>query len=250
MSMKLPKLPLPPNITLPRKPAVLPKLEQLVHAMTSRQEPRVGRETFALRPERSRKTSVWRTLAKPIRLINWRIATAALFGVGILHIVATLAAPSLAIATAYNRLQGVLPANRILVLPAIAPGSQPLPFMSPAMRYAMCHFDTTAGPVDLSVQLSETGSSLTIYSVDGEAVYTAAQSDVPLHRVRIVPADGRFLGLTPEARGRQSAEVPSATLPAERGIIVYAVPDRGLSYTTQTEQLLRSATCRPATANP
>jgi uncharacterized membrane protein len=248
MSMKIPKLPAPPNISLPRKLPAMPKLGAIANALPARSPSAPVRVPKDHRRPEEPSASIWRTLTKPVRLINWRIVTAALFGVGILHIVATLAAPSLAIATAYNRLEGVLPANSVLVLPQIAPGAQPLPFMSPALRYAMCRFDTTTGPVDVSVELSETGSSLTIYSVEGEAIYTAAQSDVALHRVRIVPADGRFLGLTPEARGRQSDQVPSATLPADRGIVVYALPDRGVSYLTQTEQLLRSASCRLAGA--
>lgn len=176
--------------------------------------------------------------------INWRIVLAALFGMGILHILATLAAPQLAIATAFDRLQGVLPANRIVVLPPIEPGAQPLPFLSPALRYAMCRFDASAAPVAVEVELSDAGSSLTIYSTDGEAIYTAAAGDVPRHRVLIQPTDGRFLGLTPEARGERTAEVPFATVHARRGIIVYALPERGLAYRTALQRQLDAATCR------
>lgn len=183
------------------------------------------------------------TSFNPFKLINWRIVLAALFGVGILHIVATLAAPQLAVATAYDRLEGVLPGNRMVILPRIEPGAQPLPFLSPAARYAMCRYDTKTGPVAVSAELSEAGSSLTIYSLQGEAIYTAAQGEVALHRVRIVPTDGRFLGLTPEAQGWQTTEVPSATLPAKRGIVVYAVPERGTPYAAEAARLLESARC-------
>lgn len=163
-----------------------------------------------------------------------------------LHIVATLAAPSLALSTAYARLDGILPPNRVVILPPVSPQTQPLPFMTPALRYAMCRYDTARGPVDVSVELSETGSSLTIYTIDGEAVYTAAQSEVPLHQVRIIPTDGRFLGLTPEALGRRSAEVPSATLAADRGIVVFAIPDLGVSYQSAIEQHLAAVSCKPS----
>lgn len=185
-------------------------------------------------------------ILRPLRIINWRIVLAALFGVGILHILATLAAPSLAIATAYDRLKGVLPTNRIVSLPKIEPGAQPLPFLSPAQRYAMCRFDTTGGPIDVLVDLGSAGSSLTIYSPEGEAIYTAAESDVGQHRVRIAPPDGRFLGLTPEARGRQSAQVATATLNAHSGIVVFAVPARGDAYASITTRQLAGAVCAPA----
>lgn len=192
---------------------------------------------------------VWRALSRPFRIINWRILAAALFGIGIVHIIATLAAPSLTLSAAYHRLEGVLPTNRPVILPPVSPQNQPLPFMTPALRYAMCRYDTANGPVDVSVELGATGSSLTIYTVDGEAVYTAAQSEVPLHMVRITPADGRFLGLTPEARGHRSSQVPSATLHADRGVVVYATPDLGVSYQSATQHHLAAASCNPSRAN-
>jgi len=243
MPIKLPSLPNPAKIVLPR---MLPSLPKRPVRATASHATAPKATTHDVPPALTRG-SVWRGLTKPVRSINWRIITAALFGIGILHIIATLAAPSLAIATAFNRLEGVLPSNRMIVLPQIAPGTQPLPFLSPALRYAMCRFDTKVGPVDLTVELSESGSILTIYSVEGEAIYTAAQSDVPLHRVRIVPADGRFLGLTPEARGLQSTEIPSATLTADRGIAVFAIPDRGVSYQAMVERQLSDATCHSLT---
>lgn len=248
MPMKFPALSKLPKVTLPRKFPAVPPLPGRPAAVTLQGTSAAARS--ADNPATSSFTgrSVWRTLLAPLRAINWRILAAALFAIGILHIVATLAAPSLALSTAYDRLDAILPSNRVVILPPVSPQAQPLPFMSPALRYALCRYDTSSGPVDVSVELSETGSSLTIYTVDGEAVYTAAQSEVPLHRVRIIPNDGRFLGLTPEARGRRSTEVPSATLPADRGIVVYAIPDLGVSYRSATERQLAAVSCKPSTA--
>ncbi len=177
--------------------------------------------------------------------INFRLVLAALFGVGILHIMATLAAPSLAIATAYDRLAQVLPKNRMLVLPEIAPGSQPLPFLNPALRYAMCRFDTSEQPIDVVANLTDAGSSLNIYSPLGETIYAyAASSDLRRQRVRLVAPDERFLGLTPEARGQVAKDVPSATLPVLTGVAVVAIPDRGLAYRSETLKVLESAVCQ------
>lgn len=189
--------------------------------------------------------AIWRALTRPLRIINWRIVAAALCGVGVLHIVATLAAPQLAIATAFNRLERILPANQIVVLPEISAGTQPLPFMSPALRYAMCRFDTAHSTIDVSVELSIAGSSLTIYSTEGESIYTAADSEIAQHRVQIIPDDGRFLGLTPEALGRRSTAISSATLHAKHGIVVYAVPTRGIAYQAAAQRQLDAAICQP-----
>lgn len=180
----------------------------------------------------------------PFRAINWRVVFAALFGMGILHIIATLAAPHLAIATAFDRLKGVLPANRIVVLPPVEPGAQPLPFLSSALRYAMCRFDAGSAPVEVEVELSTPGSSLTIYSTDGEAIYTAAAGEVAQHRVRILPTDGRFLGLTPQARGEPSSQFSAASVQARRGLVVYALPERGEAYQPTIKRMLERATCQ------
>lgn len=180
--------------------------------------------------------------------INWRLVLAALCGIGVLHIVATLAAPSLVVSTAYERMRQILPENRIVILPPIAPGSQPLPFMNPALRYAVCRFDTRGGPVDVAADLSDPGASLTIYLDRGEAIYaTASLAEAAEQRVRIVPPDGRFLGLTPEARGIVSRNVPSASIAAANGIVVVAYPERGIAYREAAAARLAAATCRPST---
>lgn len=176
--------------------------------------------------------------------INWRVVLAALFGIGILHIVATFAAPSLAIATAFDRLSQVLPKNRMVVLPEIAPGSQPLPFLNPALRYAMCRFDTAQRPIDVVANLADTGSSLGIYSPYGETIYAyAATAELRRQHVRLIAPDDRFLGLTPESRGQMAREVPTATIPILTGIAVIAIPDRGHAYRLETQRILEGATC-------
>lgn len=192
-------------------------------------------------PSLPRRPSGWK-LRWPS--IKWRLIAAALFGVGILHIVATLAAPTLAIATAFDRLSQVLPKNKMLVLPEIAPGSQPLPFLNPALRYAMCRFNTSEKPIDIVANLADTGSSLSIYSPTGETVYAfAASSELRRQRIRLVAPDDRFLGLTPESRGQIAKDVPTATIPILAGIAVIAIPDRGIAYRGEAQRILESATC-------
>ncbi len=254
--MKLPEMKLPEmkfsdlsklaKVADPRRLASVASLPKLSTPSISPAGFSSHRTTSDASNEPRARRSIWRTITKPLRMIPWRMTAVVLCGIGILHIVATLAAPSLALSTAYNRLNGILPTNRTVILPPLTPQAQPLPFMSPALRYAMCRYDTANGPIDVSVELNNTGSSLTIYTANSEAVYTAAQSEVPLHRVRIIPADGRFLGLSPEARGQRSNEVPSATLHSDRGIIVYATPDLGSSYQSATQRQLASVSCKPS----
>ncbi|MCB1522121.1 MAG: hypothetical protein KDJ37_16345 [Hyphomicrobiaceae bacterium] len=180
--------------------------------------------------------------------INWRLVVAALFGIGALHILATLAAPDITRTTAFDRLKRELPPNKLLILPPMAPGQQPLPFMTPAQRFAMCRFDTRVGPVEIAANLEHPGSSLTIYSTGGDVVFAAAATNEAVaQRVRLIPPDGRFLGLSPEARGVIARNVPSATVAAKSGIIVVALPERGIAYQAETGRALEGATCGPVT---
>lgn len=229
---RLPKLPRPGSIPLPKRLAAL-----AAPPIPGHNETPVTNSPGALQ-----------SLLKPLRAINWRIIFAALTGMAILHIVATLAAPYLAMATAFERMRAALPVNTMVALPQIEPGAQPLPYLSPALRYAMCRFDSSKAPVQIDAELNALGSSLTIYSTDGEALYAAAASESPSYRVKILPTDGRFLGLTPEARGLQNKEVPSATIQAQRGLVVLAIPEHGQSYQRIVQQTLDAASCRAVPA--
>ena len=89
-------------------------------------------------------------IAEVLSRANWQLILAARVAAGILHICATLASPYLTAASAYSRLAPGLPVNRMQILSVAAPGAEPVPFMSPDARYAMCRFDATGGPVSVA----------------------------------------------------------------------------------------------------
>jgi uncharacterized membrane protein len=183
-------------------------------------------------------------LAK-IPRVQFRVIALALFAVLILHILATLAAPRLAPSTAYSRLADLLPVNSMQILPPIAPGAQPLPFMGPDSRYAMCRFDSTKGPVQISAILPGAGWSLSLFSDKGDSLYTSVAQ--PGRRTEIslvlVTSDEKFAGLTPEASGQSVKEDRSLSLPAKRGIAILRAPDQGLAYKALNEAELKRSLC-------
>ena len=177
---------------------------------------------------------------------NWQLILAAPVAAGILHICATMAAPYLTAASAYSRLAPGLPVNKMQVLGPITPGAEPLPFLSPDARYAMCRFDTARGPVDVSAMLpADQGWTLTVISPQGDNLYATAS--VPARptpvAVVLVPSEEHFLGVTPEARGIAREEQPPAAIAATHGIVVLRGPDKGLSYQRQVETALKAAHC-------
>jgi len=182
----------------------------------------------------------------PLRNANWQLILAAPVAAGILHICATFAAPYLTAASAYSRLAPGLPVNRMQLLPVAAAGAEPLPFASPDARYAMCRFNTSAGPVDVSATLPpDLGWTLTVVTPEGDNIYATASvpsRPTPVTLV-LVPSDDAFLGVTMEARGIANSATPPTAVAATRGIIVVRGPDKGFAYQHQVDTVLRDAKC-------
>lgn len=182
---------------------------------------------------------------KKLTDINWRFLGAAFCAAAILHIALTLAAPEIAAAPPYSRLREILPSNKMIVLPPITADTQPLPFMAPDARYAMCRFDSTKGPVAISANLPGPGWTLSLHSKEGENFYSAVAQPGRTTTVSLVliPTDERFTGLTPEAKGRVSTAETSLTLVAPNGIAILRAPDTGQSFRAVNEAELARARC-------
>ena len=183
------------------------------------------------------------------RLFDLRFLALLAAAAGLVHIVTSLRAVSDTTLSAYARLTPELPANVMKVLPPIRPGAQQLPFMSADARYAICHFDTAKGPVSVNAELPDHGWTIGIFHRDGSSAYFAAapQGRVTKIALIIVPDDDRFLGLTPEARGKINAGAAPLAVTAKEGLVVVRAPDKGLAYAAESEAGLAKASCAPKT---
>lgn len=184
---------------------------------------------------------------KWIGKINWRMVLAGLCAIGMLHILAVFSEPYLARSNAYARMAPVLPLNKMIVLPPITAEAQPLPFMAPDARYAMCRFTTAKGPVAVNAVLLGAGWLATVYSEDGASLNTTvavperSETIVALH---LMPSDDRFMGLTPQSRGKAAQETTALPVGAKSGIVVVRAPDRGPAFADLQEAALLQASCR------
>lgn len=164
----------------------------------------------------------------------------------IVHIVATFIAMSDTGGSAFRRLQDGLPLNSMQVLQPISPDHQPLPFMSSDARYAICKFSSTAGPVQVTAQLPDRGWTLGVYHPDGTTAYFAAGSLSRVTNVAftILAGDDRFVGLSPQNAGAQTAGAAAQlTIAAREGLIVLRAPDRGHAYRQSEDAVLGLAKC-------
>lgn len=185
-------------------------------------------------------------LVARLRRFDLRLALAALFSIIVLHVATTFAAPSTALSSAWDRLAPGLKSNTMVVFPPVTPDAQPLPYLAPDARVAMCLFDTRSGKVALTASLPGPGWTLTLYDRKGIAIYSATgRPDRPTDvSLLLVPDDDRFMGLTPEAQGLRSPRITQLQVQARKGIAVLRAPDAGYAYRAVTEAELNRASCR------
>ena len=178
--------------------------------------------------------------------LNWRIVALALFSVGILHIIATISASELTDHPGYKKLTDDLETNKMKVLPTVTPDHQPLDFMSPDVRFALCKYDTSQGAVEIEAELPDNTWTVALHTPNGENIFTASGQDqgAEVFKIKLVPSPDRFAGLTPEARGASENRPAELTVVAQKGVAIIRGPIKGISYTRAIEKTLNRATCR------
>jgi uncharacterized membrane protein len=185
-------------------------------------------------------------MRKLIREVKWRTAVGALLLGGIIHISATLALPHLGPGTAFARLSGMLPINQMVVLPAFAPGRQPLPFLAPDALYAMCRYDLSSDSLNVTVMLADAAWTLSLHTPQGDNFYVMPaqaqhRAEVSLTLVPGIDRLGEFVA-TPRRVTAQETQIPS---PSWQGLVVVRAPMRGLAWRAETEAALARAACTP-----
>lgn len=186
----------------------------------------------------------------PIRLFSLRFLAILLCVAGAAHIISTFSVMRDTSHSAYKRLSPALAANTMTLMPPVTPATQLLPFMTSDARYSVCRFDASKGPVSVNIDLMDLGWTAGVYKTDGSSVYsaTAPPGKITHIALTIMPGDDRFMGLTPEARGKVSNSVETPlTVTAKDGLIVVRAPDKGLSYASQSEAGLARSSCAPKT---
>ncbi|MFM2423138.1 MAG: hypothetical protein RL291_1668 [Pseudomonadota bacterium] len=208
------------------------------------------------------KRVLWRPRAGRVRL-GWLTWVIALLGAVLVHIAATFGVPSIAngdnaIArrffplqllgsqSAYATLKRDLPVNRMVVLPAPQANARLLPFLAPDMRYAMCRYDISAGPLQITAVLPELGWSLAIHTPDGANPYVVpAPPNRPLEvSFLLVPTTDRLFNLTPGQR-RLNTDATQVSVAAREGLIIIRAPITGVAYDGAARAALEKAICTP-----
>ena len=168
---------------------------------------------------------------------------AALLAGLLVHIGTVLSLTHIGAAPGYLALSKLSSTNQMTVLEPVSAGHQPLPFMAPSERYAICRFDLRKGPVAINVKLGGDDWMVAVYSPNGDNVYAISGADLARHDVEIVLAsrdDGLGAALPIARDGNVTTSV---SLASRTGIAVVSAPVARAANGPVAEQLLGQATC-------
>ena len=180
-----------------------------------------------------------------LRGLSWYTAIVALVTGGLIHLTATLVVPQFAKASAFQRLSQSLPVNRMRILPPADAASQPLPYLGPDVRLAICRYDVSDGPVALTVALPDKGWTLGLYTEWGDNYYVlpaqeSRSADVTL--TLVAPGERSFSLLTLGGRTAQTS-LSQVEVPETSGFAVIRAPMRGRAFAAEIETALKRAGC-------
>lgn len=163
---------------------------------------------------------------------------------GVIHLVAVLGLPYLAPSSAWERLSGLSETNKMLVLPVAGPEHQSLPMMAPDIRYAICRFDISEGPVRLSTQILDDFWVIAFYTPSGYNFYTISGGELKRDKIEIV------ISTKKEAIFEIGANILDdiddlivVASPEHTGIAMVRAPLAGPNYAQRTEAALDRANC-------
>lgn len=178
-----------------------------------------------------------------VRLPGLYIALAIVLA-GLIHVVAVLTLPILAPRDAHARLAALGPANTMIQLPPVLPGQQVMPNMAPDVRYAVCLFDLTDGPVRLRAKIPDELWLVAFYTPIGENFYTVVGADMKRDVVDLIVTtkDQTVTDVAADAtEGLEDLVVVNS--PVTEGIALIRAPLAGLSRGSEAERALKATYC-------
>lgn len=183
--------------------------------------------------------------------LPWFAVIAALVIAGIIHIAAILGLPYLAPKDAWDRLSSLAEPNSLEVLPQASPDQQTLPMMAPDMRYAICRYDVSEGPIRLSTQILDDLWVIALYTPLGENYYTISGGDLKRSKVEMVISTQAETLMRLEADATEASEdTVIVKAPEKTGIAMIRVPLRGPAYAERVALALKRASCSPQAPAP
>ncbi len=190
----------------------------------------------------------------PISQLLFRIATLIVFGAAV-HICIILIMPYVSKGNAWSRLEDSAKLNELAFLEPTKERPSPIAFMAPDVRYAICRYDLSNGPLQLRAPLPNDLWSIALYSQHGENYYLISGRDVQSKAVNLLVVVDRTIDNEKQeeqnigAPGKAELREITVAAPAKTGIIVIRAPVPKPAFAAEVATLLEQAFCRPITFN-
>jgi uncharacterized membrane protein len=164
---------------------------------------------------------------------------------GIVHLATVLWLPRTATQDAYSRLTPIAPVNTVSALPEPSPDTMPLPYMDPAFATAVCRYDLSDGPLQLSLNVSQAYTSVSFYTRYGQAYYAINDRAAGRRVIELELMTEEQHSEMPEEEDVTAADRLIVESPTDTGIILMKAlaPEPGLM--TVARDALATGRCRP-----
>jgi uncharacterized membrane protein len=183
-----------------------------------------------------------------IRLVLTIIAGVLLGGV--VHLVSVLALPRLATQDAYSRLTPMTKLNAVTPLHLADPSNAPLPFMDPAFALAICRYDLSAGPIKLTVPVSQAYTSVSFYTRNEVAYYAINDRSAGRKVIELDLMTEAQHAELPEDEDVTAADRLIIDSPTATGLIVLKALAAEPGLMPQAQASLAASSCKVQTEPP
>jgi len=164
---------------------------------------------------------------------------------GIVHLATVLWLPRTATQDAYSRLLPVTPVNQVTTLPEPSPEKGLLPYVDPAFATAVCRYDLSEGPLQLSLNVSQAYTSVSFYTRYGRPYYAINDRAAGRRVIELDLMTEQQHNEMPEEEDVTAADRLIVESPTRTGVIVMKAlaPEPGLM--TMARDALATGRCRP-----
>jgi len=165
---------------------------------------------------------------------------------GIIHIVSVLWVPLTAENDSWTQLAGFGPVNALHTIAPVGDRRPPLPDMDPSLRYAVCRYDLTNGPLLISGEVPLVYWSVALYDRRGLNYYALNDRLVAGRSIKLwVATKQQLLAIepqSPEAEANDERLLIGA--PGALGFAVFRVLVPGPSFEAAVAETFASTTCK------
>jgi uncharacterized membrane protein len=164
---------------------------------------------------------------------------------GIVHLSMVLWLPRTATQDAYARLAAITPVNAVTALPDPSPDKTILPYMDPAFAFAVCRYDLSQGPLQLSLNVSQAYTSVSFYTRFGRAYYAINDRAAGRRVIELDLMTEQQHSDMPEEEDVTAADRLIVESPTTTGVILMKAlaPEPGLRQ--MARDALATGRCRP-----